>query len=460
MLNEDDDALHVARAHARSFLSALGQRPVAPPVDARSLYDALDHPLPGEGLDAALVIEELARGADLGLTATAGPRYFGFVVGGSLPAALAADWLASVWDQNASFYALSPAAAVIEEITARWILELLDLPAGASVGFTPGAQGATTTALAAARHRALAEIGWDVERDGLIGAPPLSIFAGADAHVTIFRALRHLGLGSDSAVGVESDVEGRMRPDALRAALASTRGPAIVCAQAGHVNTGAIDPLDEIADACEGRAWLHVDGAFGLWAAAAPSKRHLLSGANRADSWALDAHKWLNVPYDSAVAIVAHPEAHTGSMSLDASYLTTDGVQRDAANFVPESSRRARAIPIYAALRSLGRRGVAELVERTCAHARRFAARLGADPGVEVLNEVVLNQVLIRVADDDEATQAVIREVQRDGTCWVGGTVWRDRAAIRISVCNWRTTDDDVERSVAAIIAAARNTAA
>ncbi len=453
----DPDPLDLARDHARSFLADVDRRPVATPVDAQALYDALSHPLADEGLPPAAVIDELVRAADPGLTATVGPRYFGFVVGGSLPVALAADWLVSAWDQNAAFYVLSPAAAAIEEVTARWLLELLELPADASVGFTTGAQGAITTALAAARHHVLAKAGWDVERDGLIGAPPVSIFVGADAHATIFRALRLLGLGSESAVRIDADGEGRMRPDALREALTSAAGPAIVCAQAGNVNSGAIDPLAEIADVCDGRAWLHVDGAFGLWAAAAPSTRHLLAGAERADSWALDAHKWLNTPYDGAMAIVAHPEAHGRAMSLAASYLATDGTQRDASNFVPESSRRARAIPIYAALRSLGRRGVADLVERTCAHARRFAELLGAEPAIEVLNDVVLNQVLIRVADDDEATRATIAEVQRDGTCWVGGTVWQGRAAIRISVSNWATSPSDVERSAAAILAAARS---
>jgi glutamate/tyrosine decarboxylase-like PLP-dependent enzyme len=460
MPGQDPDPLDLARAHARAFLADVDRRPVAPPVDAQALYDALSHPLADEGLAPATVIDELVRAADPGLTATVGPRYFGFVVGGSLPAARAADWLVSAWDQNAAFYVLSPAAAVIEEVTARWLLELLRLPADASVGFTPGAQGAITTALAAARHHVLAKAGWDVERDGLIGAPPVSIFAGADAHATVFRALRLLGLGSDSAVRIEADGEGRMRPDALREAMTSVVGPTIVCAQAGNVNTGAIDPLAEIADVCDGRAWLHVDGAFGLWAATAPSTRPLLAGAERADSWALDAHKWLNTPYDGAIAIVAHPESHVRAMSLAASYLATDGTQRDASNFVAESSRRARAIPIYAALRSLGRRGVADLVERTCAHARRFAELLRADPAIEVLNDVVLNQVLVRVADDDEATRATIAEVQRDGTCWIGGTVWQGRAAIRISVSNWATRPSDVERSAAAILAAARKTMA
>ena len=452
----DPDPLDLAREHARSFLAGVDRRPVAAPVNARALYDALSHPLADEGLEPAVVIDQLARDADPGLTATVGPRYFGFVIGGSLPAALAADWLVSAWDQNAAFYALSPAAAVIEEVTAGWVLELLGLPADASVGFTTGAQGAITTALAAARNHVLATAGWDVERDGLIGAPPVSIFVGADAHVTVSRALRLLGLGSDSAVAIEADGQGRMRPDALREALTSVTGPAIVCAQAGNVNSGAVDPMDQIADVCDGRAWLHVDGAFGLWAGAAPSTRSLLAGVERADSWALDAHKWLNTPYDGAIAVVAHPEAHVRAMSLAAAYLATDGAQRDGSNFVPESSRRARAIPIYAALRSLGRRGVADLVERTCAHARRFAERLGADPAIDVLNDVVLNQVLIRIADDDEATRAAIAAVQADGTCWIGGTVWQGRAAMRISVSNWSTTVDDVERSAAAILAAAR----
>jgi glutamate/tyrosine decarboxylase-like PLP-dependent enzyme len=376
------------------------------------------------------------------------------VIGGSLPAALAADWLVSAWDQCAGFYVLSPAAAVIEEITARWLLDLLGLPATASVGFVTAAQAANTTALAAARHHVLAAAGWNVEQRGLFGAPTLTVLVGAEAHTTIFRALRLLGLGSEPAVRVDADDQGRMKPEALREALAEVSGPAIVCAQAGNVNTGSIDPLGDIADICTGRAWLHVDGAFGLWASAAPSTCPLMTGVDRADSWALDAHKWLNVPYDRAAAILAHPEAHASAMSLAASYLATDGIQRDPSNFVPESSRRARAIPMYAALRSLGRRGVAELVERNCEHAQRFAERLGAQPEIEVLNHVVLNQVLVRVADDDDATRGVIARVQHSGTCWIGGTIWNGRAAIRISVSNWSTSEDDVERSAAAIIAA------
>jgi glutamate/tyrosine decarboxylase-like PLP-dependent enzyme len=450
------DPLLAAAGHARKFLDGVAERPVAVPVDAATLRAALDHPLGDRGLDPTAVIDALVRDADAGVTATAGPRYFGFVIGGSLPAALAADWLVSAWDQCAGFYVLSPAAAVIEEITARWLLELLGLPATASVGFVTGAQSANTTALAAARHHVLAAAGWDVEQRGLFGAPTLTVLVGADAHTTIFRALRLLGLGSEPAVVVAADEQGRMKPEALREALSDVDGPAIVCAQAGDVNSGAVDPLGDIADVCEGRAWLHVDGAFGLWASAAPSTRPLMTGVARADSWAVDAHKWLNVPYDSAAVIVAHPKAHVGAMSLTASYLATDGIERDASNFVPESSRRARALPIYAALRSLGRRGVAELVERNCGHARHFAERLRAEPEIEVLNDVVLNQVLVRVADDDDATRRVIGRVQQVGTCWIGGTVWKERAAIRISVSNWSTSEDDVEQSAEAIIAATR----
>ena len=355
--------------------------------------------------------------------ASAGPRHFGFVIGGSLPAALAADWLVSAWDQCAGFHSLSPAAAAIEEITGEWTLDLLGLPAGASVGFVTGGQGANTTGLAAARHAVLARAGWDVERDGLIGAPRVNVVCGEDAHATVYTALRLLGLGAQTAIRVDVDGQGRMAAGALEEALAGLEGPTIVCAQAGNVATGAFDPFEPIADACAARdAWLHVDGAFGLWAAAAPSTRPLVRGVERADSWAVDAHKWLNVPYDSAMAIVADPDAHRGAMSLAASYLVADPAHRDPTNYVPESSRRARAVPVYAALRSLGRSGVAELVERNCAHARRMAARLAEIPGARILNDVVLNQVLVRFPGGDEANRAAVAAVQREGTCWLGGT--------------------------------------
>jgi glutamate/tyrosine decarboxylase-like PLP-dependent enzyme len=448
-------ALRRAAALAETFLDELPDRPVAPPVDLAALRAALGKPLADEGLDAETVIEELARDMAPGITATAGPRYYGFVIGGTLPSAVAADWLVSTWDQPTAFHVMSPASAVIEDVAGAWVLDLLGLPAGASVGFATGAQGANVVGLAAGRQAVLARAGWDVHRQGLQGAPRVRVLTGGDAHVTIYVALRLLGLGTETAERVEADDQGRMRPEALRAALAAEPGvPAIVCAQAGNVNTGAFDPLEEIAGlAREHGAWLHVDGAFGLWAAASPELRHLTAGAERADSWAIDAHKWLNVPYDCAMAIVADRAAHESAMAMSAAYLTTADGAHDPTNLVVESSRRARAVPVYAAIRELGRGGVADLVERCCAHARRFAELLGAEPGVEVLNDVVLNQVLVRFGDD-ERTLAVVEAVQREGTLWLGSTVYGGRAAMRISVSNWRTTAADVERSAAAILSA------
>jgi glutamate/tyrosine decarboxylase-like PLP-dependent enzyme len=448
--------LSAAAAHAERFLTTLDERPVAARVDGAAIRDVLGGPLPEQGQDAEAVIDALVTGADPGIVASAGPRHFGFVIGGTLPAALAADWLVSAWDQCAAFHVLSPAAAAIEEITAQWTLDLLGLPASASVGFVTGGQGANTTCLAAARHAVLARAGWDVERDGLIGAPRVNIVCGQQAHATIHTALRLLGLGADTAIRVPVDEQGRMSPAALAETLRALDGPTIVCAQAGNVATGAFDALEPIADACDAHgAWLHVDGAFGLWAAAAPSMRALVRGVERADSWGVDAHKWLNVPYDSAMAIVADPNAHRAAMGLAAAYLVADAEQRDSTNYVPESSRRARAVPIYAALRSLGRGGVAALVERPCGHARRMAAHLAEIPGATILNDVVLNQVLVRLPGGDDANHAAVAAVQRDGTCWLGGTQWGGQAVMRISFSNWATTDEDVDRSAAAIVAAA-----
>lgn len=447
--------LQTAAGHAHAFLTGLDERPVAAAVDAAQVRSTLGGALPEHGEPPDTVIDALVAGATPGLVASAGPRHFGFVVGGALPAAVAADWLVSAWDQCAAFHALSPAAAAIEEIAAGWLLDLLGLPAGSSVGFVTGGQGANTTCLAAARHATLARAGWDVERDGLIGAPALRIFCGEQAHATIYTALRLLGLGTGTAVSVPADGQGRMQPGALAAALASGEGPAMVCAQAGNVSTGAFDPFDDIADVCaEHGAWLHVDGAFGLWAAAAPSTRHLTHGVARADSWAVDAHKWLNVPYDCAAAIVAHPDAHRGAMSLAGPYLVTDPGQRDSTNYVPESSRRARAVPVYAALRALGRAGVAEMVDRNCAQARRMADRLARIPGATVLNDVVLNQVLVRLPGGDDANRAAVAAIQRDGTCWLGGTTWRGEFVLRVAVSNWATTDADIDRSADAIATA------
>jgi len=347
--------LSAAARHAQAFLNTIAERPVAARADASCVREALGGPVPERGEDPTTVIDALAAGAEPGLVASAGPRYFGFVVGGALSAALAADWLVSAWDQNAALHSMSPAAAAIEEVTSAWLLDLLGLPATASVGFVTGGQGANTTCLAAARHAVLARAGWDVENDGLIGAPPIRILCGEHAHVTIDTALRLLGLGADTPIRITADDQGRMKPEALYDALAVADGPTIVCAQAGNVATGAFDAFEPIADACaSNNAWLHIDGAFGLWAAAAPATRHLTCGVERADSWAVDAHKWLNVPYDCGMAIVADPEAHVATMSLAGPYLAADPGQRDNHNYVPESSRRARAVPVYAAIRSLG----------------------------------------------------------------------------------------------------------
>ncbi len=414
-------------------------------------------PLPEIGADPAEVVAALAAAAEPGLVASAGPRYFGFVTGGSLPAALAADWLTSAWDQNSAFHAMSPAAAAAEETVGDWVKALLGLPAGAATGLTTGAQMANVTALAAARHAVLARAGWDVEARGLGGAPPLRVIVGAEAHSTVFNALRLLGIGRDTPVHAAADDQGRMLPEALEAAFEDGR-PTIVCAQAGNVNTGACDPLGAIAAACRARgAWLHVDGAFGLWAAAAPARAGLVAGAEEADSWAVDAHKWLNVPYDGAFAFVADPEALRAAMTLTGPYLQVGAAhERNGSDWSPEASRRARAFPIWAALRQLGRAGVAELVERHCRLAARLAERLAAEPGVAILNDVVLNQALARFGDDDAATDAVVAAVQADGTCWLGGTRWQGRAAMRISVSGWPTREEDADRSADAILAAWR----
>jgi glutamate/tyrosine decarboxylase-like PLP-dependent enzyme len=446
--------LRAAVERATVFLATLDERPVAARADASAVRGSLGGPLPELGEDPASVIDALAAGAEPGLVATAGPRHFGFVIGGAVPAALAADWLVSAWDQNAAHHSLSPAAAAIEEITSAWTLELFGLPDTASVGFVTGGQGANTTCLAAARHAVLAGAGWDVERDGLIGAPAVRVLCGEQAHATIYTSLRLLGLGSETAIRISADGQGRMDPDALAKTLAANDGPTIVCAQAGNVATGAFDAFGPIADACaDHRAWLHVDGAFGLWAAAAPATRHLTAGVERADSWAVDAHKWLNVPYDGAMAIVADADAHLAAMSLAGPYLVADPGQRDNTNYVPESSRRARAVPVYAAIRSLGRAGIAEMIERNCAQARRMAKQLGDIPGAHVLNDVVLNQVLVRLPGGDDANRAAVAAIQRDGTCWLGGTTWNGEYVVRVSISNWATTDEDVDRSATAIAA-------
>jgi glutamate/tyrosine decarboxylase-like PLP-dependent enzyme len=442
---------------AQEHLDGLGTRRVGAITSYEEAVAALDAPLPETGADPVAVIEELGRVAGPATVASPGPRYFGFVTGGSLPAALAADWLASAWDQNAFSRVASPAACAIEAVTERWALEALGLPADAGVGFTTGATMANFTCIAAARHAVLARVGWDVEADGLAGAPPIRVVAGERVHASMLAPLRYAGLGGP-AVLVPADDQGAMRADELEGALGD--GPTIVCAQAGEVNTGASDPLDAVTAAARERgAWVHVDGAFGLWAAASARLRHLVRGAERADSWSVDAHKWLNVPYDGGLAIVADRSVLQAAMTLTAAYLPSVS-GREPMDHVPESSRRARAIPVYAALRSLGRSGLAQLVDRCCAHARRLAAALEEMDGADVLNDVVLNQVLVRFDDDDAITRAVVEGVQRDGEAWLGGTVWQGRAAARVSFSNWSTTDEDVDRTAAALeraLAAARS---
>ena len=468
----DPRLLRRAADLAAEFLDTLPSRRVFPDVELESLRAAMGGPLPDQGQDPAAVVEDLAAASEPGVVATAGPRYFGFVVGGSQPAALAADWLASAWDQNAGLYVLSPAAAVTEEVAAAWLIELFGLPEGTSVGFTTGATMANFTCLAAARHALLQRDGWNVEEQGLFGAPEIHLVVGDEAHVTIFASLQMLGLGRSRVHRVPTDDQGRMRADALRSTLAGLpSGPTVVCAQGGNVNTGAFDPLEEIGVLARGRgAWLHVDGAFGLWAGASPAFRALLVGVAEADSWTTDSHKWLNVPYDSGLAFVRDPAPHHDAMTLGAAYyVETAGAERDSYNWVPESSRRARGFAVYAALRALGRSGVAELIERCSRLARRMADRLRKEPGVEILNDVVLNQVLVRfsppgsgpgdAAAADDYTRAVIAAVQRDGTCWLSGTTWHGVAAMRVSVSNWSTTEADIDVSAEAILRCAREVA-
>ncbi len=454
-----DQVLDLADAH----LDGIGRHAPGATRAPQDLRAALGVALTDRGVDDAVVIADLARATAGGLCATTGPRWFGFVDGGTLPVALAADWLTSAWDQNAGLAICSPAAAIAEEVVAGWMVELLDLPRQASVGFVTGGQMANFTCLAAARGELLRRGGWDVSERGLWGAPPVRVLLGEQAHATIFSALRMLGMGTAVAQAIDADDQGRMHAGALASMLGRSSGPTLICASAGNVNTGAFDPFDAIADAAgeHGNCWIHVDGAFGLWAAAAPGRRDLLAGAARADSWTVDGHKWLNVPYDSGIAIVRDAAAHRSAAAVAAPYLVAgDEGRGDGARYVPEASRRARGFVLYATLRALGRDGVAAIVERCCEHARRMADLLAASDDIAVLNDVVLNQVLVRFPaatreGGDARTRTVIEAVQRDGTCWVSGTSWRGRAAMRISIVNWRTTALDITRSAAAIASAA-----
>ncbi|MGH2514613.1 MAG: pyridoxal phosphate-dependent decarboxylase family protein [Ktedonobacterales bacterium] len=436
-------------ARALRYLEELDQRAVAPDPAVVARLDELDIPLPEDGASAAATLAELDSYAGATM-AMSGPRFFGFVMGSALPATIAANWLADAWDQNAAMTTITPLVAKLEAVTLRWLVDLLGLPQGTGAGFVTGATMANLSCLAAARHALLEAAGWHVEADGLFGAPPITVIVGDETHPSLFKALGLIGFGRDRVVRVPVDDQGRMRADSLP----NIEGPTILCLQAGNVNTGAFDPAREILpQAKDAGAWVHVDGAFGLWAAASPRTAAIMEGYDGADSWATDAHKYLNTPYDSGLAFVRDPETLRAAMAVTAAYLPASGT-RDPYDYTPELSRRARGIEVWAALRSLGSAGVAELVERTCRHAERFAEGLRT-AGYHILNDVVLNQVLVSFGDA-ATTRRVIAGIQRDGTCWAGGTVWQGQTAMRISVSSWRTTDDDVERSLDAMIRVAR----
>ncbi|MCC6617583.1 MAG: aspartate aminotransferase family protein [Chloroflexi bacterium] len=459
------DLLRRTAALAIEYLESLADRSTVVDQDVARLRRELAGPLPDAGELASDVIEHLAAVGSRSAAGSAGPRYFGFVIGGAVPAAVAADWLTSAWDQNAGLYVAGPAASVVEEAAGAWLIDLLGLPSGSSFGLVTGCQMAHFTCLAAARYAVLARAGWDVTTQGLFGAPEVRVVVSEEAHSTVHTALQYLGLGRDRVLVVPTDDQGRIVVEALAETVDSVPlgAPMIVNLQAGNVNTGAVDPLRPAIELARRRAncWVHVDGAFGLWAAASPQLAPLVDGVGLADSWATDAHKWLNVPYDSGLAFVAHPEAHLAAMAPPhAAYLQYDDEKRDEVAWAPEFSRRARGFTIYAALRTLGRSGVRDMVERCCALARRMADGLRGTEGVEILNEVVLNQVLVRFSpggegDADAFTREVIRRVQEGGTLWLSGTTWHSMAAMRISVSNWSTTEADVDRSIRAIVEAA-----
>jgi len=441
-----EQLLKDAENRAIRYLGDLQTRRVSPSPSSLDGLKQFFTPLQDQPLDALKVLEELDSIGSPATVASAGGRYFGFVVGGSLPAALAANILAGAWDQNAVLEVSSPVGAALEKVCRDWLTSVLGLPSGAEVGFVSGATMANFTGLAAARHALLESQGWDVETRGLFGAPPITVIVGNEVHVSLLKALSMLGLGRERVLRVPVDGQGRIIPGQVP----RIDGPTIVCIQAGNVNTGAFDPANEICSRLHTTgAWVHVDGAFGLWAAASPSRRHLVKGVEMADSWATDAHKWLNVPYDSGLVFVRDKRNLNAAMSTSAAYLI-EGDTRDPHRFVPEMSRRARAIEIWAALRSLGREGLADLVDRSCDHARRMAGALEV-AGYQVLNEVVLNQVLVSFSSP-ETTRRVIAGIHQDGTCWCGGTEWHGHAAMRISVSSWATTDRDIDRSLEAII--------
>ena len=453
------DLLAEAQGYAAAYLEDVVHRHVGGTADRQTLIERLGGPLPEASSNPHVVLANLVRDAGPGIVASSGPRYFGFVTGGAVPVTVAADWLASAWDQNGGMYVMSPALAVMEDVVAGWLLEMLHLPAGASVGFVTGAHLANFTCLAAARHEVLRRVGWNVEAHGLQRAPRVTIMSGDHAHVSVIGALRMLGFGANEVVRVPVDDQGRVQLDAFERTIAGIDGPLIVFAQAGNVGSGGSDPIAGMVLAARTRdAWVHVDGAFGLWAAAVPELAGRVAGIDTADSWTTDAHKWLNVPYDSGLAMVAHPAPHRASMGLQASYLIRGAdEERVGMDWAPESSRRGRVLPLYALFRTLGRAGIQAMIRQTITLARRMAIRLTGEPGVHVLNDIVLNQVLVRFDGDsartaDEATVNVITRVQADGTCWVGGATWFGDEVMRISISNWSTTDEDIDRSADAIL--------
>ncbi|MET1028163.1 MAG: aminotransferase class V-fold PLP-dependent enzyme [Dongiaceae bacterium] len=461
--------LKAAADHALAFRRTLQDRPQRPAKTFAAMREVFAGDLAAEGCDGAAVIEELVRLAEPGLSAMAGPRFFGWVIGASHPVGVAADWLTAAWGQNTGNHAATPAAAACEDVAAQWLLELLDLPRDCSVGFVTGATVASFTCLAAARGEVLRRVGWDAEAQGLFGAPPVRVLIGDDAHTSIFSALQFLGLGHDRVIRVATDAMGRMRVADFETAIRDSVGPAIAIAQAGQLITGGFDPIGEIAAIAHRHgAWVHVDGAFGLWARACPETARLAAGCEAADSWAVDGHKWLQTPYDCGYAIMRDAEAHRRAMTITASYLPAAAAgERNPSHFVPELSRRARGFATWAMIRALGRTGIAAMVAGHCRLARRMAAALGAEPGIAIENEVELNQVAVRfgagqsdagLSDEsgDAATRHVIERLQAEGICFADGARWRGRWIMRLSVISWPTTEEDADRSAAAIIAAWR----
>jgi glutamate/tyrosine decarboxylase-like PLP-dependent enzyme len=441
------EVLNEASARAYNYLRTIQERHVGVRQEALEKLPALGGPMPAHGQDPRAIIQLLDEIGSPATMASMGPRMFGGVIGGAFPAAVAAHWLADAWDQNACLFDFAPVAAYLEDVVLGWLLDLFGLPAASGGAFVTGTQMADVTALAAARYDLLRKVGWNLQHDGLFGAPPVEVIVGEEVHATMLKALRLLGLGNAQVRTVAADAQGRMKASEIP----RVSGPVIICVQVGNVNTGACDPVGEVCEiAREMDAWVHVDGAFGLWAAVSPARRYLLKGIDEADSWATDAHKWLNVPQDSGIAIVREPQTLQAAMAITASYYPEPAAKREPMQWGPESSRRARAVEIWATLRFLGMDGVIDLIERTCGHAVRFAEGLRA-AGYEILNDVVLNQVLVSFGDDS-VTDSVIREIQEEGTCWCGGTVWKGRKAMRISVSSWATTDSDVTRSLDAML--------